>query len=256
MTLRTTYNRVRKLFALLRVAEWRRALRFGVAAAVEHGPVLARLDCRTVVDIGANRGQFALLSRAVIPGVEVIAFEPLQKPADTFERLFAGMSDIRLTRCAIGPENTKAQMHLSARDDSSSLLGITENQVSIFPGSDEVGKVSVIVRKLSDVLSGSDIIPPALLKIDVQGFEAQVLDGCGDLLSRFDYVYVECSFVELYAGQALIGSIVDRLGKLGFRIDLVNNLQHDRSRRPVQADFLFSRTSHEIDGGSETNDGC
>ena len=43
----------------------------------------------------------------------------------------------------------------------------------------------------------------------VEGVEREVLEGCERLLSLFDLIYVECSFVELYAGQALASEIFE-----------------------------------------------
>jgi len=58
-------------------------------------------------------------------------------------------------------------------------------------------------------------------------------------LSRFSWVYAECSFIELYAGQALAGEIVSWLRERGFDLAGVYNMSYDRIGRAVQADFLF-----------------
>jgi len=59
---------------------------------------------------------------------------------------------------------------------------------------------------------------PALLKLDVQGFELSALQGCGRLLERFRYVYVEASFIELYVGQALATEVIGFLFSRGFNL--------------------------------------
>ena len=68
-----------KLAAILRVSAWRKALRrHRVAAGVEHAVVLRQLaGCLTVVDIGANRGQFALAARQCFPAARIVSCEPL-----------------------------------------------------------------------------------------------------------------------------------------------------------------------------------
>ncbi len=85
------------------------------------------------------------------------------------------------------------------------------------------------------------ILDPALLKLDVQGFELSALQGCGRLLERFRYVYVEASFVELYVGQALATDVIGFLFNRGFNLMCVANLSCGASVRPIQADFLFSK---------------
>jgi len=86
-----------------------------------------------------------------------------------------------------------------------------------------------------------DIQPPAFLKLDVQGFELEALRGCEDLLDRFACVYAECSFVEMYAGQALADEVIAWLRDRGFRLRGVHNMVYDRGGRAIQADFLFTR---------------
>ena len=73
-------------------------LRYGVAASVEHVKVLSGLDCRYVVDIGVNCGQFALISRKCFPDARIDSFEPLAEPAGRFEKVFAWDGNVHLHR--------------------------------------------------------------------------------------------------------------------------------------------------------------
>ena len=76
---------------------------------------------------------------------------------------------------------------------------------------------------------------------DVQGFELQALAGCEDVLERFAWVYVECSFMELYAGQAFADAVIAWLRERGLRLAGVYNMAYDGEGHAVQADFLFGR---------------
>jgi len=219
---------------------WLRALRFGVAAGVEHFAVLRSLgEVRTVVDIGANRGQFALVARHCFPAATLVSFEPLPGPAALYRAVFAGDGRARLVEAAIGVEPGEAVIHLSARDDSSSLLPITARQNALFPGTAEAGHSAIRVARLVDEVGAEDLVAPALLKLDVQGFELQALDGCEALLGRFAWVYVECSFVELYEGQAFADEVIAWLRARGLRLAGVYHMAYDGDGRAVQADFLF-----------------
>lgn len=228
-----------KLLMGLAVGTYRRALRFGVGAGIEHTRVLRNLDCCTVVDIGANRGQFALVSRHCCPAARVFSFEPLAGPVATFRRIFAGDSSVVLHECAIGSERGQGTIHVSAREDSSSLLPITVKQTSLFPGTGEAHTEQIRVERLSSCVSKEELASPALLKLDVQGYELNVLRGCEDLLSSFSHVYVECSFVELYEGQALAWEVIEFLQQAGFQLLGVYNMTYDRDGAAIQADFLF-----------------
>ena len=231
-----------KLARILRVKSWRRALLTQrVAAAVEHVSVLRGMpDVRTVVDVGANRGQFALVARHCFDQSQIISIEPLAQPAAIWRAVFADDARASLVDAALGPAEGDAVIHVSGRDDSSSLLPITAAQNSLFPGTAQVDTGTVRVTRLASLLQAEAIRTPALLKIDVQGFELQALAGCEDLLDRFDWVYVECSFIELYSGQAFADEVIAWLRERGFVVRGVHNMTYDASGRAVQADFLFA----------------
>jgi FkbM family methyltransferase len=233
-----------KLVRLLPRAEWRRGLTLGVAASVEHRDVIAGLDIASVVDAGANIGQFSLLVSVLQPHARIFAFEPLPVAADRYERLFAGNSRVRLHRAALGPERGEAVLHVSARNDSSSLLPISDAQERIFPGTREVGTVAVPVGPLGDFVSRAELVPPALLKIDVQGFELEVLRGAAALLDAFAWLYVEASWLPLYEGQALAGEVMAFVEARGFVAAGAFNRATTPDGTPIQADLLFRRADH------------
>jgi FkbM family methyltransferase len=237
-----------KLAALLRVSAWRNALqRHRVAAGAEHLPVLRQLTgCRTIVDIGANRGQFALVARHCFPAARIVSFEPLPGPAAIFRRVFADDHAVKLHEAAVGPQSVWSTIHISARDDSSSLLPIAPLQSAMFPGTAEVSTTEVAVAPLNAFIEALDISAPALLKLDVQGFELQALAGCEPLLSHFDWVYCECSFVELYAGQKLAAEVIDWLSDRGFRLRGMFNPAYDGAGQAIQSDFLFRRNEAAV----------
>lgn len=236
------FFKIIKLAKILKSRNFRSALKYGVAASVEHKNVLNSLgNCRTVVDIGANRGQFALIARHCFPIAKIFSFEPLSVPASIFEKVFHNGQDVQLHHVAIGPVAGEASMHVSARDDSSSLLPITSLQEDIFPGTGEVGEVVVTTCTLGDVINEQDIVANALLKLDVQGFELDCLKGCQSLLNKFEYIYCECSFVELYLGQKLAADIIVWLSNYGFVLKGMYNPSYDRNGQAIQADFLFQQ---------------
>ncbi len=241
-------KKVLKAFQLLSAEEYLRALERGVAAAIEHERLLSSIDCATIVDIGANRGQFALVARHCLPASVIISFEPLSDPAATFRRVFQGDERTRLHEAAIGIVSEVRTMHVSRCDDSSSLLPISSVQTAIFPGTQEVSTLDVRVGPLEEFVPASDLIAPAMLKLDVQGFEYEALMGCESLLQHFSYVYCECSFMELYSGQRLAREVVDWLSARGFGLAGLYNPYYDRQGRAVQADLLFSRDGKDQGG--------
>lgn len=235
-------NRVRKVAAILACRFYLNALlRHRVAAGVEHEAVFSGQNWRTVVDVGASRGQFALAARRCRPRAKIHAFEPLPEPAAVLRRVFAGDKRAKIYETAVGPVRGDATIHISQRDEASSLLPITPAQAALFPGTGEVSTAVVFAAPLREFVSEDGVEPPALLKLDVQGFELEALRGCEDLLHRFGHVYADCSFVKLYDGQPPADEVIVWLRERGFRVWGVHNAVYDRRGRAVHADFLFGR---------------
>jgi FkbM family methyltransferase len=240
MKFRAQLNRLDKLTqALLSKRLIIALLLHRVLAGSEHRNVLSR-NLSTVIDIGANRGQFALAARQWAPKAHVVSFEPLAGPAAVFRRVFAGDNHVVLHHAAIGPESVMQQMHVSARDDSSSLLPISSLQATLFPGTEEIATTEVRVAPLDEFISAADLQSPAMLKLDVQGFEFDALRGCESLLGHFEWIYCECSFVELYSNQKLASEIIDWLSARDFHLMGMFNPAYNHRGQAVQADFLFS----------------
>lgn len=225
-----------KLAALFVQPKYWSALMRGVAPTVEHQVPLAGRDFATVIDVGANKGQFAFFASRAWPNADLYCFEPLPKPRARLESLLGSRAVIH--PMALGAEPGDAEMHIASRADSSSLLALGELQKSMF-GMDESGTQRVRIARLDAVLNATQIKRPALLKIDVQGFEYQTLIGAADILHCLDSIYVECSFVELYRDQHLVYDIVALLEKAEFVETGRFNLQVGEDGMLFQADILF-----------------
>jgi FkbM family methyltransferase len=235
------FLRLRKLGQILLDPVLIGALMKGAAAGMEHAPLLANLSCECVVDVGANRGQFALAARKVFPQAAIYSFEPLAEPALIFKKIFDQDPQVTLYPYAIGKEKTNSTIYITRDDDSSSLLRATKMQTDTFPGAAEKEIRQVTVYPLSQLIAPASLPPASLLKIDVQGYELEVLQGCEDLLPKFSHLYIECSFVELYAGQALAHQIIRWLGERNFVLSSIHNLYYGKNGMAVQGDFLFSK---------------
>lgn len=232
-------QKLRKLFKILGCPFYTLALSRGVAAAVEHEKMLSSLSCSVIVDVGANRGQFALVARKVFPGSYIYSFEPLEGPAKKYKSVFRNDKKSVLFPQAIGPKKDITSIHVSKRDDSSSLLPITSTQTSLFPGTEEHDIVEVKISPLCEVFSEKKLQGPALLKLDVQGFELEALRGCEELIGKFQDIYVECSFRELYKGQAMVDEVIEYLTERSFCLVGVYNVSYDKKGLAIQADFHF-----------------
>jgi FkbM family methyltransferase len=229
------------MWCTVRPKLWRHVLR-GVAPSIEHKQVVRNVGIDSVFDVGANRGQFSLLCKLERPSLSIWAYEPLSSEALVYRSVLSNYSHVQLYEYALGSEFSATRMHISGRADSSSLLPIGSLQRNWYPATAEVGTADVRVVPLDSLPEHWSEATRGLLKIDVQGYELNVLKGARKALKHMAYIYVECSEVELYAGQALRPEVQAFLEENGFRLERRHNEQWHKGQL-VQADYLFCRAS-------------
>lgn len=214
-------------------------LRYRVAAATEHLGAINLCAANTLIDVGANKGQFSLAFRSVRPQARIIAFEPLPMEADKYERAFASDDSAELIRVALANSAGSAEFHVADRADSSSLLRLGLGQQRAF-GVRAVDAINVRVDRLENRVDFSELLHPVMMKVDVQGAELEVFEGC-ESLREVDFIYVELSFVELYEGQPLLQEVCNYLLNRGFMVAGFFNQVTTARFGPTQVDLLFKR---------------
>lgn len=247
-SLRDAQHRAKKLSQILTEPSYRRALFRGIPAATEHDNVPYPTDFRTVVDVGANRGQFALVAMRRFPHATLWCFEPLPDARAKLEVILGSCAKAKVLDYALSARAGHEVMHVTRSDDSSSLRPVGERQLAEFPGTDEIRSMQVRTARLDEVLTREQIVSPALLKVDVQGSELDVLLGANGVLKAFDAILVECSFVELYLDQPLASDIIAFLAPLGWRLSGAYSVTYGSAGSCLQADLLFQRgVTHDPD---------
>lgn len=240
--LATTFRRARKFARLAQNKRYRHGLRHGIGAAIEHQGAIQTLNIKTLIDVGANVGQFSLLVHALHPSICVHAFEPLPRSASQYRTLFKNLPYINLHTVAVGEFAGSANIYVSKKIDSSSLLPITALQEKIFPGTAHSSTEIVPIVRIDDILDGTQLLKPILIKLDIQGFELSALKGMTNLLRESEYVYTEVSFKELYQGQPLANEIITWLNTMGYQLSGVYNTTTADDGSSIQADMLFTKS--------------
>lgn len=204
---------------------------------------LGRHGVDTVIDIGANTGQFGhQLRRSGFTG-RIHSLEPLQSAYD--ELTAAASADQRWTtqRAAVSDTAGTITMNVSANSVSSSALPLLSRSVDAAPQTAYVATEQVPATTVDDLVGEHGLTAArTLLKIDVQGLEKAVLDGAANTLAGFAAVRTEMSLVPLYDGQALMPELLEYLGAHGFDLWFVEPGWADPvSRRLLQLDGIFFR---------------
>jgi FkbM family methyltransferase len=240
---RDLLHKALKLRRVLAERDYRRGLLRGVAATVEHERIVFPRDYRSIVDVGANRGQFALFALHRFPTASLICFEPIPAARAKLAAVIGQNGRVRIHECAVGAEVGRVSLNIARSDDSSSLLRPTALQQRTFRNTETVSSTEVDVVTLDEIIDFEQLTLPFLLKIDVQGFELEVIKGAEQFLRHDGDVLVEASFVELYGGQALVDEVVAAMLRFEYRLRGILSITEGPDGMPLQGDLLFSRAS-------------
>jgi FkbM family methyltransferase len=207
-------------------------------------PWIQRLNIRGIIDVGANEGQFASLARAAFPHAAILSFEPLPDCHGQLQRKFRRDPKFTSVNAALGAADGEADMYSNEFSASSSMLPMAANHIDAFPFTAKVRPKRVRLLRLDGVEAALSLPQPILLKIDVQGYEREVLDGASATLARSRVVIMELSLVELYKNEPLFDDMLARMRTHGFRLAGFAGLtRRPRDAKPLQADAIFEPLS-------------
>ena len=205
---------------------------------------LDRYNIKTVLDIGANVGQSAVKMAEIFPDAAILSFEPLDECHRQLVARMKGRPRFQAFKCALGEDNDSIVIHHNEFNASSSILPIADLHKKTFPKTENAIDETVEVRTLDSVLDDVQSEDNILVKMDVQGYEANVIRGGKQTISRAAVIIIETSFRELYKDQPLFGDIYDMLKDLGFRYAGTRGAQlmNPTNGSVLQADSIFINT--------------
>lgn len=225
-----------------------RYLKVGVAPysrwlAGQRSFLMDDLGIRTVLDVGANTGQYGLrMRRSGFPG-DIHSFEPGAEALAGLHAVAAADPRWHVHAVALGARTGRATFH--------SWTGPASEAASLrVPSSGMVGMLgaprteTVDVRTLDAWLDANDVEPGRTwLKIDVQGSEREVLEGAGERLREFPALEMEAALGELYEGEASLGELLAVMADAGFLpCSIVTERFHTGWRGAADVDVLFLRS--------------
>ena len=141
-------------------------------------------NIKTVLDVGANAGQYSYELRKAGYRGRIISFEPL---SGAYQRLRLNAEhdkNWQTFNFALGDTNGTTSINISRHSPSSSLLPMTSLHNEAAPGSEYMSEEEIEIKTLDTIfdtlrISGENVF----LKVDTQGYEKKVLDGAINSLS-------------------------------------------------------------------------
>lgn len=183
-----------------------------------------------VMDVGAFQGEWAKACVSLFPRADILCVEPQECQQAALRALADGCRNIRLIQTLLGSRELDGVPFRDTGSGSSVLFGA--------PGNSPTRAMTTI-----DTLIASGICaPPQFIKLDVQGYELEVLEGWQSGFEMCQVIQCEISLIPIAPGAPLIDEVVSYLAGRGFVMWDVTELIRAPSDGAVwQIDALFCR---------------
>lgn len=201
---------------------------------------LKDIGIKTIIDIGANEGQFIAEILTIFPDSEIYSFEPLEDCYKKLNSTFKNSKKVHTYNLALGEQDGEIVFSRSSASPSSSILRMNNLHKKLFPHTAGSSQQFVKIMRLDDVLKESVLQNIILMKIDVQGTEDKVIQGALNIIEKTSIIITEVSYAALYEKQPLFKDIFTLLIKQKFiYIGVLEQFKNPLTDAPLFADAIF-----------------
>jgi len=192
-----------------------------------------------IIDVGANSGQFSKVANAFYPDAKIDAFEPLPDLFPKMAKKFTVNKNITVHNLALGNENGQIKFNQNDYGHISSILEINSENIHYPKQSNSIPQIDVEIKTLDSFLSDKELPSLTLLKLDVQGYELEVLKGASGSIKKIDYVIIEANLEQLYTNQPSFTEMNNYLNNIGFELQGMLDFNLGFKNKYIEIDLLF-----------------
>ena len=174
-------------------------------------------DVRVVFDVGAKEGADTVQFLRIFPQAHVWAFDCADKAVQGLWQRFGNERRVTVVNQALLDHSGIMSFYPCTRPGSSSIYPVTRVFAEEAPG---LSVTEVLCTTVDEYVQEREIERVDLLKIDVEGADYLVLQGCEQLLdeNRIRAVFCELLFYPYYEGQHYYHEVIDLMVSRGFSL--------------------------------------
>lgn len=194
---------------------------------------------KIVIDAGAFEGEWASMYKAIHPAASVLMIEAQKSKEDILSHIAKKYNNVNYHIGLLGAERGRAvTFHINATV-SSVLEEYKSNDFATESRREET------LDDLVESVYGHHAAD--LLKLDVQGYELEILRGAPKLLDHLQFILCEVSLLEINKGCPLMTDVVGFMDAAGFiPYDICSFIRRPLDRALWQTDILFIKKGHPI----------
>lgn len=190
---------------------------------------------RAILDIGGAWGEWARLAHSIFPEARIFAFEPNQRERPNLDKVKADIPSYDYKTCFLGPKRDV----ITYADENT--------QTSLFSENKGQGNAKAEMCVLDELIASGEVPQPDFMKLDVQGYELEVLKGAEKTMSACAAVMLEVSFIDFMPNMPLIKDIMDFMYPRGYVWHDVMGLTRRASDDTLwQMDVFFLKADHPL----------
>lgn len=238
------YSTVLKQIFIIFKTDWVKCILKGKKFSISSFEIFTNLkelvnDVDTIIDIGANSGQFTKTANYFFPEAKIYSFEPLVGLYNENVKKFHKIKKIEIFNLAFGNQVGQINFYKNEYGHISSALEISEKN-NFYP-KNSIQKIEVPITKVDLFFKDKPLTKNTLLKLDVQGFELEVLKGSINVLENINYVVIEANLEKLYNNQPTFSMVHSFLIEKGFDLNGMLDFNLGHKNKYIEIDLLYKK---------------
>lgn len=207
-------------------------------------------EINVVLDIGANIGQSARRFLNLFPNASIYCAEPDPIAFSNLERIAERNRRVHAFHLALSDKSIDLDLNINSAAFTNSFLPVASSAASFIDPSllVRVGSHKIRTSTLPEFCSRIGVNRIDFLKLDVQGFEDRILEGCGGWLTpeRIGMVYSELLFINIYDDQAQFDVVSRILREKGYKLHSFHEMASKKPIGLMWGDALFVQREPSI----------
>jgi FkbM family methyltransferase len=187
------------------------------------------------IDVGAYSGEWTRSFKKIFPDARVLMIEPQEQLQSQLDQTVAQLQGVSCRQVLLGASE-QDQVNFYQRETASSILPETDKT--------EEPSIQLSLTTLDAVSVDAAFAKTDFIKLDVQGFELEVLKGGERTLANVEALLMEVNLIEIYKGAPLFAEVVGFMAQRGFQIyDVCSFFRRPLDEALWQMDVIFVRTT-------------
>jgi len=243
MAMPFAYEAAKRLLSPLLSERWKRYVKAELFDVPDTESSLRRIkrlgfNPATAIDVGAYVGDWTRSFKQVFPNSRVLMIEPQPSKAAVLIKVAKELCNVE-PRLALLGARAEPTVAFHESETASSVLEESANKLAT--------TTYLEMTTLDAITEGTNFAEPSFIKLDVQGYELEVLKGGVRTLLSAEAVLMELNLLALHEGVPLFHESADYMGRHGFQVyDLCNLVRRPYDGALWQADVIFVRNSSPL----------